>query len=283
MSRPARVTHRGVLDGAEPPSPLHGTESSPPHPDFRPSRTGSGETGVPIASPAVMWGLLLVALATILFEVLLTRIFSLTMWYHFAFMAVSVAMFGMTVGAIAVFLAPGAFPDRNLPRSLALSALGVAVCIPLAVLAHIYAPFPDRTAHVMALAYTFVLTALPFVFSGVFVCLALTRFPSDVGRLYSADLLGAALGCMAVIVVLQVLDGMSAVFVSGALAALAASLLFGRGVRSWRRVACATLVLYLLIIIAAAGHLRRHEVSLFQVRWAKGLEQQHPLSERWNS
>src|SRR5215510_4613979 len=94
-------------------------------------------------SLAVTWGLTLVALATILFEVLLTRIFSLTMWYHFAFMAVSVAMFGMTVGAIAVFLAPGAFPDRNLPRSLALSALGVAVCIPLAVLAHIYAPFPD--------------------------------------------------------------------------------------------------------------------------------------------
>ena len=41
--------------------------------------------------------LFLVALATVMFEVLLTRVFSLTMWYHFAFMAISIAMFGMTV------------------------------------------------------------------------------------------------------------------------------------------------------------------------------------------
>jgi len=226
---------------------------------------------------------LLVALATILFEVLLTRIFSLTMWYHFAFMAVSVAMFGMTVGAIIVFLKPSAFPDGHLSASLGQCALGLAVFVPLAVLAHIYAPFADRTGSAVALAYTFLLTALPFVFSGVFVCLALTRFPFDVGRLYSADLIGAALGCVSVIVVLQVLDGISAAFVCGALTALGAALLFGNRLRSWRRAARATVVLYVIVISAAAGYVWRHDVSPFQVRWAKGLEQQRPLFERWNS
>jgi hypothetical protein len=47
-------------------------------------------------------GLFLVALATITHQILLTRIFSVTMWYHFAFVAISIAMFGLTAGALLV-------------------------------------------------------------------------------------------------------------------------------------------------------------------------------------
>jgi len=49
-------------------------------------------------------GLFMVALATLMYEILLTRIFSVTLWYHFAFMVVSIAMFGMSVGAMRVYL-----------------------------------------------------------------------------------------------------------------------------------------------------------------------------------
>ena len=48
-------------------------------------------------------GVGLISLATIVFEIMLTRIFSVTMWNHFAFVAVSIAMFGMTVGALSSF------------------------------------------------------------------------------------------------------------------------------------------------------------------------------------
>ena len=54
-------------------------------------------------------GLFFVALATLMYEILLTRIFSVTMLYHFAFVALSVAMFGMTVGALLVYLLPRLF------------------------------------------------------------------------------------------------------------------------------------------------------------------------------
>ena len=56
-------------------------------------------------------GLFMVTLATLMYEILLTRIFSVTMGYHFAFMAVSIAMFGMTVGALIVYLFPQRFPE----------------------------------------------------------------------------------------------------------------------------------------------------------------------------
>ncbi|HDH52978.1 MAG TPA: hypothetical protein ENH24_00650, partial [Nitrospirae bacterium] len=47
-------------------------------------------------------GLFLTTLSTLMYEILLTRIFSVTMWYHFAFMSISIAMFGMTLGALIV-------------------------------------------------------------------------------------------------------------------------------------------------------------------------------------
>jgi len=80
-------------------------------------------------------GLFMVTLSTLMYEILLTRIFSVTMWYHFAFVAISVAMFGMTVGALLVYLFPGFFTQAKARTYLTLSSLLLKnplwVCIPL--------------------------------------------------------------------------------------------------------------------------------------------------------
>src|SRR3974390_1909432 len=62
--------------------------------------------------------LFLVTLATMTYELLLTRIFSALYLYHFAFMAVSIAMFGMTAGAIAVYVMPRNFPPEKTGQQL---------------------------------------------------------------------------------------------------------------------------------------------------------------------
>ena len=49
-------------------------------------------------------GTFLIAFATLVFEVVLTRILSVVTWYHLAFFAVSTAMLGMTAGATTVYL-----------------------------------------------------------------------------------------------------------------------------------------------------------------------------------
>src|SRR4051812_9317720 len=79
------------------------------------------------ALPATYAGMFLIALATLMYELLLTRIFSVTMWYHFAFVAVSMAMFGMTAGALIVFLLPRLFDPAHVKRNLALSAMATAL------------------------------------------------------------------------------------------------------------------------------------------------------------
>ena len=144
----------------------------------------------PQAGRNVFTGLFLVALSTLMFEILLTRIFSVTMWYHFAFMAISVAMFGMTVGAILVYLMPSRFTPERAVEQLARYSLYFGVAIVVAFLAHLRIHFgePKTLQAMFSLAGTYVVVAIPFVFSGVAVCLALTRFPQQVSRLYAADL-----------------------------------------------------------------------------------------------
>src|SRR5688572_21562521 len=86
-------------------------------------------------------GLFLVTLATLTYQLLLTRIFSVTMYYHFAFVAISVTMFGMAVGALIVYLRPAVFVPEWLPRHLAIAALGFALTIAGSFVAHLWLPF----------------------------------------------------------------------------------------------------------------------------------------------
>ncbi len=230
--------------------------------------------------PRLSGALFLVTFATVMFEVLLTRVFSLIMWYHFAFMAISIAMFGMTVGALAVFLRPQAWPEATLPRAMGRCALLFAVTMAAAIFlqAFLFVPHPNVSA--WPLAWTFAGAAVPFVFSGIFVCLALTRFPARIGQLYAVDLAGAALGCLGVIAALVWLDGIGAVLACASVAALAA-LLLARGAERW--VAAGVTALLAGATLWAGVHLARHETAAFPIQYIKWQKQQEIDYERWNS
>ena len=55
-------------------------------------------------------GVFVLTLSSLMYEIVLTRIFSVTMWYHFAFVAISIALFGTTVGALIVHFRPHVVP-----------------------------------------------------------------------------------------------------------------------------------------------------------------------------
>src|SRR5258708_3379235 len=150
------------------------------------------------ATPRVYAGLFLVTQATLVFEILLTRIFSISLWYHFAFMAISVAMFGITVGALIVHLRPAWFPPTKVQQRLAEFALLFGLLIVFSVLVHLLCPFDRPELQWFLLGINFLVFALPFVCSGVCVCLVLSHYPRQINALYAADLAGAALGCLTI-------------------------------------------------------------------------------------
>ncbi len=220
------------------------------------------------------------SLDTLMFEILLTRIFSVTLWYHFAFMAISIAMFGMTVGALLVYLSPALFPRGSESRLLGTTSLFFALTVVFAVFYHVRV-MPGHT-DLSHLFLTFSVMALPFVCSGVCVCLVLTRFTSQVAGLYAIDLTGAALGCLLVIPVLWLVDGVSAVFIVALIAGAAAISFLGGENHSLRRMAmglCAALAL--LVVVGA--FLSYRQTPLLRITQAKGMEQATPIFEKWNS
>jgi hypothetical protein len=239
------------------------------------------------ASPGrhTLLGLFLISLATLTYQILLTRIFSVTMWYHFAFMAISVTMFGMSAGALWVYLRPSAFPLGRTAERLTSWSLWFAVTIVATFLLHVLTPAaPDTSGRgLVVLTLTFLIASIPFVCSGVAVCLALTRFPRDVPRLYAADLCGAAVGCVLVVLLLRLVDGPTAVLVVAALAA-AGAMAFGWTLPAgrWSRAGRA-LVLSLVALAVVNGALARVDRPLLRLFWVKGEWEPRPLYERWNS
>ena len=232
-------------------------------------------------------GLFLVTLATLTYQLLLTRIFSVTMYYHFAFVAISVTMFGMAVGALIVYLRPGVFLPQRLRRHLALAALGFAVTIVGSFLAHLWLPFRPEVSlpGIASVGLTYALLSVPFVFSGIVVALALTRFPAQIGALYAADLAGAATGCALLGPLLRITDAPTAIVATAAFAAISALLfsLSNTGVPRQRLTrVCAATALVLTAFATAHTIAVRRDAPLLRLIWVKGRYEPRPLAERWN-
>ena len=159
-------------------------------------------------------------------EVLDTRLLSVLTWYHLSFLAVSVAMLGTAAGAVFVFVAGDLFAPARAVRMLPGVGLAFAIALPVSHVANLVIPFPSVRggvpAELAALGIATLALTIPFVIAGVAITLALTRTGGRIGILYGADLIGAALGCLAIIWLLDLTDITSTAFVTGGIAAIGA-------------------------------------------------------------
>jgi spermidine synthase len=163
------------------------------------------------------------SLSLLLSELLLTRIFSVLFMYHFAFMVISLALFGLGVGGIAVYLFPGAFAG-DLQRRLVTLALAFSAAVVLLVLFLFNFPLAISSGirGTLTVALVYLAASLPFFVGGTCLSLLLARAGQEVNRLYFADLVGAGAGCLVIIPVLNQLGGATALLsasVGGAVAA----------------------------------------------------------------
>src|SRR5271163_4386482 len=95
----------------------------------------AGNESVNRATPPLSFlsGLFLLSAGTLMYEVVLTRLLSVLSWYYLAFVSVSMAMLGMTAGALFVQLRPHLFQRGSVPSRLRQFSLAMAVATPLAV------------------------------------------------------------------------------------------------------------------------------------------------------
>ena len=212
----------------------------------------------------------LVALATLMLEILLTRITSVIARYYLAFFVISLGMLGMTAGAVAVFLWQRVFPAERAMERMAQASLAFALTTPLAValaLSMPLVPITDVTDFLALLAYGAVL-AVPFALSGAALTLALTRAGLPPGLAYGVDLCGAATACVLMIPLLEALDAPSAVLLTSGIAGLGALAFSARRARPSALAAAATVAL-----LAATWHNATAERPLLRVTWVKGARE----------
>lgn len=211
---------------------------------------------------ALYGGVFLLAAGTLLFEITLTRIFSIAQWYHLAFMAVGLALLGSGAsGSLLTLLRERLVLQRGrqspADRALILCAALFSLTALGGYLACNLLPFDSfrlawERAQLLYLAGYYLALTLPFLWSGLAFALLLARAPERTGRLYFANLSGSGVGALAAIGALSLLSserGVVAAALLGLGAALAFELAAGGRKRAWRAALIAALLLCAALLI----------------------------------
>jgi hypothetical protein len=227
-------------------------------------------------SRRTLLGVALVSASLLMTELSLTRIFSVTMYYHFAFMAISIALFGLSASGVYVFLMRDRWRDTPTEKLLVAHAFAftVTMTIALAVLVRMRIGLTFSPGNIALMSALYLLSALPFFTGGATITLAISRLTANINAVYAADLLGASAGCILLMPALNLLGAPGAI-VGAALLGFAGGLcLSGPSVpRRWLAMTGAFAVL--VVGAAAAGQ--------FDVSTTKGHENHAVLFSKWNS
>jgi len=232
-------------------------------------------------------GIFLVSASTLCLEISLTRYFSITKQYHFAFFVVSIAFLGF--GASGSFLSLSKkMSSKDPERVLSSTSLLFAVSIFLSFIVTNAIPFDvfrlvwERHQIFYIILYYFLLS-IPFLFAGLTISFALSKMPQLVNKIYFFDLVGAGCGTlMAVFIFFP--KGDRGVILIIVLFALCASMSFGFRRHLLFRSALIILVLISIVLILASPAWLSFRISPF-----KGLPLALRYSEakivitKWNS
>ena len=170
----------------------------------------------------------LLSAAALAYEILLTRLFSIIQWHHFAYMMISVALLGYGAAGTCVTLLRERLEARftavfagsaALFGTTAAAAFLLAQRVPFNALEFLWDP-----GQPLWLAVIYLLLLVPFFFAALCVCLMYTRFAARAGRIYSFDILGAAAGCLGIVLLLFVLAPSTALGCVAAMGLAAAAL-----------------------------------------------------------
>jgi hypothetical protein len=219
-----------------------------------------------------------VSTALLMTELALTRIFSVTMYYHFAFLAISIALFGLSASGVLVYVLRHRIARYETRDLLATGALvhGLATLISLAWLVRIRVGLDYSPQNLFLMLAIYVLAALPFFTGGAVVSVAFARLADRINVLYASDLLGAALGCLLLIPLLNGLGAPGVVMTAAALS-MAAALCFSTARTRWRVGLSAIVLLAVPSVAQLAGR------SPFAVVDTKGHQGDRVLFSKWNS
>ena len=231
------------------------------------------------ARRVVVAGICLASFASLLLELAFTRLFSVVLFYHFAFLAISIALLGLGAGGVFAYLRRQWLARWTVRRlgSVLCVINAVAIVLTLEVVLHVPVSLNLAWANFGRLSLMYLAAAVPFFLTGVLLSTVFAREAHIVTQLYGADLVGGATSCLAVVPLLNWVGGPNAIVFAAT--AMAGAAIIWADARVLRRSA-AVLSLVLIALLAA-----NHSGRLIDIVYAKGERRDQPwmLFARWNA
>jgi len=237
-----------------------------------------GSSPPPTVTASALAGVACISAALLMTELALTRIFSVTMYYHFAFLAISIALFGLGASGVYVYLAWRPLGRRAPAALLAWHALVYALVttLSLAVLVRLRVGLNYSPENLVLMLVIYALAAMPFFAGGAVLSLAVSRLAGRINMVYAADLLGASAGCLLLLPLLDRVGAPGVVLSTAVLGAVAAACFAPPASRA-RILPIAAL----LVVAPWAAH--ASGIVSFDVTNTKGHAGDTVLFSKWNS
>src|ERR1700676_2350016 len=165
----------------------------------------------------LLQGLALTSFAALLLELALTRLFSVVLFYHFAFLAISIALLGLGAGGVCAYLLKTRLAGTE-TRSLAAQLCmmnSVVVFVVLEIVLHVPVALQVSWGNFARLSALYLAAAVPFFLTGLLFAVIFARETHRIPRLYGADLCGGALACLAVVFLLNWIGGPNTILFAG--------------------------------------------------------------------
>jgi len=177
----------------------------------------------------IFFSIFICSASTLAYEIVLTRVFSISLWYHFAFMVISIAMLGIGASGTLLSLYPRLKNLDHIGTYTLLLGIGVS----LSYIISNQIPFDPvklswSPAQVLYIGIYAITVSVPFFFAGLIVITALSSRTDKSGLFYGADLLGAGSGAFSVILLLRYVQPETGIFIISLLSLSAAFLTGGK-------------------------------------------------------
>lgn len=224
-------------------------------------------------------GVACVSFATLLLELALTRVFSVVLFYHFAFLVISIALLGLGAGGVFAYVRRqqlATWDTRALAARLCfINAIVISAVLIIVLLTPVSLQLNLRNFFKLTIIY--LVSAVPFFFTGLLFACVFARERHRVSQLYGADLIGGALACLGVVPLLNLVGGPNAILFSAAMMAVAGAI--------WADAAEQKKHLLIVAAVLAALFLANFRGDLIDVVYAKGLRRHGSWVEyaRWNA
>ena len=221
-------------------------------------------------------GIFLLSFSVLAFEITITRILSVILYYHLAFMVISLAMLGLGAGGVYIYFSTKIKEraDFFIALSTLLSSISIIVSLVL-ILSFPFKPFVSIKTF-FDFWFLYLLFALPFFFAGLSFSLIFFKLSKQISKVYFFDLVGGGIGALLVVPLLYVLDAPTIVIFIAFSTALS-SFLFSLSCQKSFKIISAVLTIFLLCLVFFNLY-----YQVIKVSYVKGEKETNLIYQKWS-